>query len=152
MWVEDSMRRELDSIPPPLVAVSSLAVGADQLLAREVLSRGGSIHAILPFADLEKTFAPEDLSAYQLLRAQASVEVLSTPGTDEDAYLAAGRRVVELSDLLFAVWDGLPARGRGGTADVVGYALAVGVPVVHINPIARTVQKRGGDRQSSRGR
>lgn len=139
-WVASVMRDELAKLAPPLIAVTSLAVGADQLLARQVLERGGMIHAVLPFADIERSFSPDHVPAYRELARQSAVEVLDTPGTDEDAYLAAGRRVVELSDILLAVWNGKPAKGKGGTADVVAYAIRRGVPLIHIDPISRTVR------------
>jgi hypothetical protein len=140
-WVASAMREQLAGIAPPLIAVSSLAVGADQLLARLVTERGGKIYAVLPFADIERSFSPEHLPAYRELAKQATVEVLDTPGTDEDAYLAAGRRVVELSDIVLAVWNGKAAKGKGGTADIVAYAICRGVPLIHIDPVSRTVQQ-----------
>jgi len=97
---------------------------------------------VLPFRDIERTFEEQDLAAYRSLLARSTEEVLDTPGTEEDSYLAAGKRVVELADLVLAVWDGLPAKGKGGTADVVRYALERGVPLVHINPVDRTVTRR----------
>ncbi|MFF4619567.1 hypothetical protein [Nonomuraea jabiensis] len=42
--------------------------------------------------------------------------------------------ILEDADLLFAVWDGQPARGYGGTADVVAEARRRGVPVRVIWP------------------
>lgn len=141
-WVARVMRDELSMMAPPLTAVTSLAIGADQLLARLVVKRGGMIHVVLPFADIERTFSPEDVQPYRELAANATVEVLDTIGTDEDAYLVAGHRVVDLSDVVLAVWDGLPAKGKGGTADVVAYAMRNGVPLVHINPMVRTVRKQ----------
>ena len=69
--------------------------------------------------------------------------MLDTPGTDEDAYLVAGRRVVDLSDIVLAVWDGHPAKGKGGTADVVAYTIRRGVPLIHIDPVSRTVRRSG---------
>ncbi|MEO5877101.1 MAG: hypothetical protein ABIQ26_19070, partial [Streptosporangiaceae bacterium] len=53
--------------------------------------------------------------------------------TDE-AYLVAGHRVVKRSDLLLAVWDGRPAGGLGGTADIVAYARDRGTEVGVIWP------------------
>jgi hypothetical protein len=141
-WVSHAIAEELAGLDPPLVAVTSLAVGADQLLAELVVERGGAIHAVLPFTDIERSFSADDVRAYRELLRLATVEVLDVPGTDEDAYLAAGHRVVELSDVVFAVWDDTPAKGKGGTADVVDYALRRGVPLVHINPVSRTVQRR----------
>lgn len=138
-WVNSSMRRELAEAKPPLTAVTSLAIGADQLLARLVLERGGSIHAVLPYADIERSFSSEDIQGYRDLVKHATVEILDTPGADQDAYLAAGLRVVDLSDVVIAIWNGLPAKGKGGTADIVEYALSRHKPLIHINPATQTV-------------
>jgi hypothetical protein len=136
-WVANTMRDELTKLEPPLIAVTSLAVGADQLFAELILEGGGSIHAVLPFADIERSFSAGGLSSFRKLLKGATVEVLNTFGTDEDAYLAAGKRVVDLSDIMFAVWNGKPAVGKGGTADIVAYARSQGVPLIHLNPISR---------------
>ena len=141
LWVEEIVGKELDAVPTPVVVVTSLAIGADQLVARLGIARGAAIHAVLPFPDIERTFAAEDLQAYRQLASRATVEVLQTPGTDEDAYLAAGRRVVALSNLMIAVWDAKPAKGKGGTADIVTYAIKSGVPVIGINPVERTITR-----------
>lgn len=133
-WVEETIRAELSKAQRPLVGVTSLAIGADQLFARLVVELGGSIYAVLPFADIERSFGPEHIASYRDLVQTATVEVLNVPGTDEDAYLAAGHRVVDLSDTLLAVWDGTPAKGKGGTADIVSYAKRRTVPIVQINP------------------
>ena len=136
-WVARVIRDGLARMEPPLIGVTSLAVGTDQLLARLVLEQGGSLHVVLPYAGIERSFRPEDVPAYRELSQQATVEVLDTPGTDEDAYLAAGQRVVDLSDIVLAAWNGRPAKGRGGTGDVVAYAIRKGVPLIHISPHAR---------------
>ncbi|MGW4103078.1 hypothetical protein [Streptomyces sp. NPDC004976] len=49
--------------------------------------------------------------------------------THEQAYLGAGRWIVDHCDRLIAVWDGRPARGLGGTGNVVANARRTGVPV-----------------------
>ena len=57
------------------------------------------------------------------------------PGTRaaaEDAYVAVGRAVTAHADVLVALWDGEPARGRGGTAEIVEHALRRGLPVIHV--------------------
>jgi hypothetical protein len=43
--------------------------------------------------------------------------------------MAGSEILVGLVDELIAVWDGEPARGYGGTADVVAYAKRQGIPV-----------------------
>lgn len=114
----------LDRVKDELVGVSSLAAGADQFFASLVLERGGRLELVLPCRRYEKTFSdPADLRNFRLiLERAASVETLSFEEPSDDAYLAAGRRVVDLSEMLLAIWDGQPARGKGGTADIVEYA------------------------------
>lgn len=114
----------LDGIKDGLVGVSSLAVGADQIFASLVLERGGRLEVVLPSNSYEKTFSrSEDLSRFHSLLARATtVEKLSFAEPSDEAYLAAGIRVVDSSDVLLAIWDGEPAKGKGGTADIVEYA------------------------------
>jgi hypothetical protein len=114
-------------------ALSSLAVGADQLFAELALDCGARLTAVSPGADYEATFAPEELAGYHRLLCRAHAHVrLDFPVVDDDAYYAAGAYIAEHSDLVLAVWDGLPARGRGGTGDMVAYARSLGKTVVVI--------------------
>lgn len=142
-WVKSTLNNELDALEAPVIAVSSLAIGADQLFASIVVHRGGQIHAVIPFQGYERTFRPQDLDAYRRILSKATVvEIMQTDGTAEDKYLAAGKRIVELAELLIAVWDGMPAKGMGGTADVVTYAIHRGTRLIHINPVDHSVTKR----------
>ena len=142
-WVKPTLNHQLDALEPPVIAVSSLAIGADQLFASIVLQRGGQIHAVIPFQGYERTFAPQDLNEYHRILSKATVvEIMQTDGTDEDKYLAAGKRIVELADLVIAVWNGKPAKGKGGTADIVAYAIRRGTKLTHINPMDHSVTKR----------
>ena len=138
-WVRREFERLVSSFGPPLVGVTSLAVGADQLFAEAVLRGGGSLEVVVPFDGYELTFAEGDeRQAYnRLLRRALRREVLEKRGSDEDAYLAAGQRVVDRSELLIAVWDGLPATGLGGTADVVRYAVMQRKKTIHLNPFTQ---------------
>ena len=121
---------------PPFVGASSLAAGADQKFAEEVLGLGGRLHVVLPSVNYESSFEQEaDLLQFRALLSRASeVETLDFAEPTEDAYLAAGKRVVDLCDVLVAVWDGLPAQGKGGTADAVAYAYSLSKPVTVIWP------------------
>ena len=140
-WVEQEFDALLNSLPQPLIGVTSLALGADQLFARTMLRRGGSLEVIIPFAGYERTFneRQDRQEYYRLLQLASHVEVLDTPGPDEDAYFAAGKRVVDLSTLIVAVWDGGPAAGPGGTGDVVNYAAQQFKRTIHLNPLTREV-------------
>ncbi|HXI22241.1 MAG TPA: hypothetical protein VNG71_00095 [Pyrinomonadaceae bacterium] len=119
-----------------VVGVSSLAAGADQLFATVILEHGGSVHSIIPSHGYERTFKdPESLDQFKSLLARAQkIETLDYPEPSEEAFLDAGRHVVDNSDLLIAVWDGQPAAGKGGTADIVDYARRRGVEMIVVWP------------------
>jgi hypothetical protein len=114
-----------------VVGVTSLAEGADQLFAFSVLAAGGDLHAVIPSTNYETSFSsPAAGRTYaSLLDLAASRESLPFSAPSEDAYLAAGERVVDRADILLAVWDGAEAAGKGGTGDVVAYARDRGVKV-----------------------
>ena len=142
-WTKRELVEIVMSVARPLVGISSLAVGTDQLFADIILQEGGTLEAIIPFEDYERTFTTEaEKEEYRRLLSRAShVEVLERVGSDEENYLKAGKRVADKSDLLIAVWDGKPAAGVGGTGDIVEYTLTK-KEVVHLNPIARSKQSR----------
>lgn len=120
-----------------LIGLSSLAAGADQLFSEIVLQMGGHLRVIVPCANYEAAFSDEDarIRFRRFLNKATTIETLSYPRPSEEAFLAAGRRIVDLSQLLIAVWDGRKARGKGGTADIVRYARKKKVQVVVIWPI-----------------
>lgn len=118
-----------------LVGVCSLAAGADQLFARIVLRAGGKLQVVVPSANYESTFDHDGRVAYaDLLSLAHHVETLGFDDPSEEAFRAAGYRVAELCDVLVAVWDGQPAKGKGGTADVVEHARRLGRPVEVVWP------------------
>jgi len=128
--------------PVPVVRViSPLAEGADQIVAEEGLAAGCELYCPLPFKqeEYEKDFStPESLDRFRHLLAKASfVNVLGGRGETEaerDAsYASAGREVLRQSDILLAVWDGNPAKGTGGTAQIIEEARQAGIPVVWIH-------------------
>ena len=111
--------------PPTFTLVSPLADGADQIAAEVALERGCRAPggaAVQPRQPISATFPDSAQRArFDALLGQAEC-VLELPGdaaTRLDAYVMAGRATVAHCDLLIAVWDGLPPRGRGGTAEIV---------------------------------
>lgn len=119
-----------------VAAYSSLAAGADQYFAGLVLGEGGELHGVIPCEGYEATFnTVGDQDRYRHLTAAArSVTTLPFPEPSEEAFLAAGIVVAERCEVLLAVWDGEPAAGLGGTADVVAYTRQLGKPVEVVWP------------------
>ena len=123
--------------PLRLLFISPLADGADQIAARVAVELGFELHVVLPFARVvyRRELADDaSRSAFDELLGKASC-VLELPGEHEqpiDAYVMTGRATIAHCDLLMAVWDGLPPRGRGGTGEVVELAVVNGTPVLHV--------------------
>jgi hypothetical protein len=144
-WIDAQIREVLVPWCPDCVGITSLAVGADQHFAKIVLELGGAIEVIVPFPGYETRFGnEEDHSAYHQFLGAARA-VLTLPRVDDDdqrSYLAAGQQVVDRSDLLLAVWDGKPAVGPGGTADIVAYADSRRKKIIHVNPVNGSVVRR----------
>lgn len=131
--------------PIRYLLVTSLAEGADRLVAREMLAlEDAAMEAVLPVSEGEYTDdfdTPESVREFEELLGQAvrrvhmhagpaSGEVEPPAVTRQNAYAEAGRYVVDHCDMLLAVWDGEPPRGPGGTAEVIEYARERGRPVV----------------------
>lgn len=141
-WVAAELEAAIAPLKSPLVGITSLAIGADQLFARLIIAAGGDLTAVLPFEGYSEKLDPGDRKEFErLVRLSKRREILTRAGSDQECYLAAGRRVVDLSDSVIAVWDGRPARGLGGTADIVDYAVARRVGVIHINPNQHVVTR-----------
>ncbi|HUN97601.1 MAG TPA: hypothetical protein VMU69_15395 [Bradyrhizobium sp.] len=126
------------------VVVSSLAEGADRLIAEAGLAAGFTLDAVLPFHrdDYVLDFETEDSRvAYQdLLQRAAAVFEIDGQRTDgPHAYEAAGLIMLANTDLLIVVWDGNLAAGIGGTAQIISRAVSDGVPIVWIEPAAPEV-------------
>jgi hypothetical protein len=139
-WVKVEMDDLLTRLPGPIVGISCLAVGSDSLFAELVLRHSGSIEAVLPFPEYERELQIHDRSRYQELLAMASaITVLEKKQSNQQSYFEAGKKVVDTTELLLAVWDKKPAKGLGGTADIVEYASQRQKDVICIDPINRLV-------------
>jgi hypothetical protein len=135
-WVRVEMDALLTKLPEPIIGLTCLAVGADSLFAQLVLQHHGLIEAVLPFPGYEGKLQAHDSAEYKrLLDGAARVTTLPRQSTDEESYFVAGKNVVDLADLVIAVWDGKPAKGLGGTGDIVEYARQRKKAMVHLDPV-----------------
>lgn len=128
--VETALRTALSEVDDPVVGISCIADGADQIFARAVLDAGGGLEVVVPAEKYRDGLPVECHPAYDAMLAQA-VRVHSLPFVEStsESHMEASKRMVDDADELWAVWDGLPARSYGGTADVVGYAQDQGIRV-----------------------
>lgn len=141
-WVRERLDTMLAKVKDPLVCVSSLACGADSVVAEVILARGGRLDVILPFKGYEALFTePADLQVYRRLLAKAAGTTVAAAGGRGAAFLAAGQAVADACDVLVAIWDGMPSTGVGDPADVVDYAQFMGRRVLHFDPFRRTIRE-----------
>jgi hypothetical protein len=120
------------------IAYGSLASGSDIIVAEAVLAAGGELHVVLPFAaDEFEAVSVRPAGDQWVLRFRACLaQARSVIQACDSAYLGddtlfeyashtamghARNRAAALGTdaVQIAVWDGLPARGPGGTADDV---------------------------------
>jgi len=140
-WVArqlDDLFAFVASLPPSAStrrALSSLAIGADQMFAEAAHRHGIPIEVVIPFESFIDDFATaaERDSYERLLSAAASVARLRWAERSDRAYLAGGVWVVDHCDLLVAIWNGEKAAGIGGTGGVVDYTRGAGKPCIHMH-------------------
>lgn len=136
-WVREQFARVLrEAAGRKDRVIVALAEGGDQLFAETALASGIPFAVVVPCEGYETSFdSPTARARYlELLGLAVGITRLGFPAPSEDAYLAAGKYIVEQAGLLVALWNGKPAAGKGGTGDIVAYARSQGRPVIHIHP------------------
>lgn len=129
------MQREFPELP--LVVLSALAEGGDQLVAEEALSVGARVIAPLPlpramyaedFADATRTAFAElcarvEVLQLPLLPGNTLADVAAHGPARDRQYAQAGVFVASHCHILLALWDGRDSELLGGTAQIVRYHL-----------------------------
>lgn len=127
----------------PLVVLSALAEGGDQLVAHEALAAGARLIAPLPLPRelyLEDFAQPAARAGFETLCGQAelmplplrhgqSYSAIAVPGAARDRqYAQAGVYIASHCHILLAIWDGQASDLLGGTAQIVRYYLSGTLP------------------------
>lgn len=122
---------------------ASVAEGADTLCVEIARVLDLPVHLLLPLpeGDFAQDFSSSEAwerSKLQLEKARLrpsrdSVHRVSGESSRPECYFNQGFHMLEALDVLVAVWDGEPAKGMGGTGDVISQARAIGVHVIWIN-------------------
>ncbi len=121
--IDTALHDALAEYGDSVTGVTSLADGADQLFARAVLDRGGQIEVIVPATRYRDSLLRESHAEYDdLLDHAVKVHRLDFTESTAESHMAASELMLSMISELLAVWDGQPARGYGGTADVVTHA------------------------------
>lgn len=126
--------------PVPMSIACGMADGADRFVAHRALNLGIPVHAILPMPEeLYRTdfrgasaeefsdmLGREGVSVTQIpLPPDADPEAFVSPGSQRDRlYWRLGDYLSRRSNLLLALWNGIPERPQGGTADVLLHYLS----------------------------
>ena len=123
----------------PLVVLSALAEGGDQLVAQEALSAGARLIAPLPLprelyaedfhdphvhAMFESLCARAQVISLPLLPSNSARGIRNSGPQRDRQYGQAGVFIARHCHLLLAVWDGKTSTQLGGTAQVVQYYLS----------------------------
>ncbi|MEJ3750101.1 hypothetical protein WEI85_43440 [Actinomycetes bacterium KLBMP 9797] len=130
--LRDRLRRYGDRL---LHGVTCLAAGADQLFAQALLAEHGTYEVILPARDYRaRAVGAANRVTFDHLLRHADRVSHAFPVSCTRAYAAAGHRMLEQCDELFAVWDG-GVGGVGSTAEIVAAARRRGLPVEVVWPV-----------------
>lgn len=115
---------------------SALAEGTDQLVA--IIALDLKIELCVPLPKslnhyMEDFLSDEGIESFEDILSTA-IEIISLSSTDEtqDAYEGLGKYLVEHSDVLLAVWNGVYNQNKGGTGEVVKHALKSGLLIYWI--------------------
>ena len=140
--LRDSVHRVLAKIlegqmPHPVVLLSALAEGADQLVAEMAMDFSEiELHVPLPKPEeryLDDFTNDSGKQAYRELRLRAREMIPLSHSDDEgNAYQALGEYLINHAGVLIALWNGVFNQQKGGTGDVVQTALDAEVPVYWI--------------------
>jgi hypothetical protein len=120
---------------------SCLAIGADQLFTEILVKLKIPFIGIIPCLNYESTFDDNTIDNYKNLLSKAfKVIQLEYKEPSEAAFFEASKLMVNYCDVLFAIWNDQPAKGLGGTADVVKFAKDSNKPIVQFNPSTKKVK------------
>ena len=138
-----------------LQVISPLAEGADRVVAwRAMENYVGRLVVPLPLemSDYMLDFKSISSKAEFIILLEQADQVFELPAEDtrEACYLAAGMYVLDHSDVLIAVWDGAPARGTGGTAEIVTEARKRGMPLAWVQVAGKTQTTDSGTRRKAK--
>jgi hypothetical protein len=134
--IRDFLAQHKESHRGIVYGISSAASGGDQLFAESCIELEIPLRILLPRPAAEFRADFDEASWQRTVRIMENAISLEVTGRHEsrsEQYYDCGIQTVAESQLLVALWDGQPARGAGGTQEMVSYARKTGHPIAWIH-------------------
>jgi len=131
---------------PDAVWITGGAVGLDSIAASFAMAHGIRLWLILPFPIhvMSKYWTPDQKRCIQDCWDYAENTSVLAPIYDVSIYQRRNERMVDLSDMVAAFWDGSP----GGTGNCVRHALKVGKKMVRFSDFSGIKPQEEGSSSS----
>ena len=142
-----SYLKKLHQDYPDAIWITGGAVGLDSIAASFSMARGIRLWLILPFPIhvMSKYWTPDQKRCIQDCWDYAEKTSVIAPVYDVSIYQRRNERMVDLSDMVAAFWDG----SSGGTGNCVRYAQKVGKKMVCFSNFSGVMPQEGGSPSSS---
>ncbi len=138
----DEFRRKLSELILDLVENGArefycgMALGVDSYAAEAVLEAKElfpeiSLTAVIPCSDQDKPWTNSQRRQYKEYLAMCDRIITTSDQYEDGCMLMRDRALVELCDILVAVYDGKP----GGTRYTINYAKRSGRKIIELDPI-----------------
>ena len=129
----DDFFKEMSKKYEHIVLLSALADGADQCVAKSALCYENiDLKVPLPFAQELYVQTLENKENFYTLVKHAK-ETFEVPQVYENPYENLGCYLVDNSDALLVLWDGVYNGKVGGTSEVLKYAKELKKSMIHID-------------------
>lgn len=143
-FIQDQCRRlllDLQHKNKGIIAISAIAEGADSIFAEVALAMNIPLQIIRPFGNYESDFTTAESRQryFHLQKSACSETILPYKDRSDDAYYHAMKWIVDITDVMFAAWDGINNQRRGGTTDAIQQIKRNERAWVHINLTTRLV-------------
>lgn len=122
--VEKWLDLQLYKFKPPVIAISGMANGVDQIFAKLALRRNIPLAAALPYKKTWDSYHP----IVQNILLKASEVVYARDKYSRYAYYERDCMMVDAADIVLAVWDGIEI---GGTWLTIDYARKQGKEIIY---------------------
>ncbi|CAA6808238.1 MAG: Unknown protein [uncultured Sulfurovum sp.] len=121
-----------------IVLLSPLAEGADMFVVKVFLEKKKKHKNLrllipLPFKKEHYVKAFSRIRKKEFLKLSREADgIFQIPSMGDPPYVELGKYLVNISDILLALWDGTFNGREGGTGDVVSYGQNMGIELKHV--------------------